>query len=149
MSRAGWIWIGLILIDIGSGALFAARDAGAVWRDFPGYAGGALPPLDRLVAYAPLWLNFTFNQYMIQFVHRLLSIGLWVALAVNVAWTGRGNPSGPASAMLALVTAEMAAGIAALWLGASAAAAFMHEVGAIVLLATAFVTFASPRKKTF
>jgi heme A synthase len=144
MSRAGWLWIGLIVIDIGSGALFSARDAGTAWRDFPGYAGSAAPPLDRLVAYAPLWLNFTFNQYMIQFVHRLLSIGLWIALAANAAWTRDPRRLG----LLALMTAEMAAGIAALWLGASAAASFVHEMGAVMVLAAAFVVLAKPQKTT-
>lgn len=143
MSRAGWVFVGLIVLDIAVGALFAARDAGAVWRDFPGYEAGALPPIDRLVAYAPLWLNLTFNQYMIQFMHRLLSIGLWIALAANAAWTRNPRRLG----LLALVTAQVAVGVAALWLGASAVASFVHQVGAAVLLATAFVAFASAPKE--
>jgi cytochrome c oxidase assembly protein subunit 15 len=141
LRLTGWIWIGLIILDICAGALFAARDATTVWRSFPGYETGVLPPLDRLVAYAPLWLNFTFNQYMIQLVHRLLSIGLWLALIGHLAWTGRRNPRAlaGAAALLVLMTAEMAAGIATLVLGSSAAASLLHEVGAIVLLAGAFV----------
>jgi cytochrome c oxidase assembly protein subunit 15 len=141
LRLTGWVWIGLILLDICSGALFAARDALTVWRSFPGYETGALPPLDRLIAYAPLWLNFTFNQYMIQLVHRVLSIGLWLALIGNVAWTGRRNPRALAGAavLLVLMTAQMASGIATLALGGSAAVSFLHEVGAIFLLAGAFV----------
>jgi cytochrome c oxidase assembly protein subunit 15 len=60
-GRSGWVWIALIILDICSGALFASRDAISVWRSFPGYDTGVFPPLDRLTAYAPLWLNFTFN----------------------------------------------------------------------------------------
>jgi len=100
-----------------------------------------LPPLDRLTTYAPLWLNFTFNQYMIQLVHRVLSIGLWLALLANLIWVSRRHPRALAGAavLFVLVTAEAAAGIATLWLGGSAVASFLHEIGAIVLLAVAFV----------
>src|SRR5580704_8056812 len=141
LGLAGSVWIGLIVLDIGSGALFAARDAATVWRGFPGYETGLLPPLDRLVAYAPLWLNFTFNQYTIQLVHRVLSIGLWVALIGNLIWTGRRSARalGGSAVLLVLVTAQMAAGIAALRLGGPAAASLLHELGAIALLAGAFV----------
>jgi len=142
LSRTGWIWIGLIILDICSGALFASRDAITVWRSFPFYETGVLPPLDRLTAYAPLWLNFTFNQYTIQLVHRVLSIGLWVGLIGNVIWTGRRNPRAllGAAALFVLMTAQMAAGIATLVLGGSAVASFLHEVGAAVLLAGAALT---------
>jgi cytochrome c oxidase assembly protein subunit 15 len=146
LSRTSWVWIGLIILDIGSGALFASRDAISVWRSFPGYEAGVLPPLDRLTSYTPLWLNFTFNQYMIQFVHRMLSIGLWVALVANLIWIGRRNSRAlvGAAVLSVLVTAEMAAGITTLTLGGSAAASFLHELGAILLLAGAFVVLTSP-----
>jgi cytochrome c oxidase assembly protein subunit 15 len=139
LSRAAWIWIGLIILDIASGALFESRDAISVWRSFPGYETGALPPLDRLTAYAPWWLNFTFNQYMIQFVHRLLSIGLWLGLIAYLARTAQRNSRAlaGAAALLAIITAEMAAGIATLAFGGSAAASFLHEIGAVLLLAGA------------
>jgi cytochrome c oxidase assembly protein subunit 15 len=148
LRLTGWVWIGLIILDICSGALFASRDAITVWRGFPGYETGVLPPLDRLIAYAPLWLNFTFNQYMIQLVHRVLSIGLWLALIGNVAWAGRRNRRAVAGAavLLVLMTAEMAAGIATLVLGGSAAASFLHEIGAVALLAGAFVVLSASRQ---
>jgi cytochrome c oxidase assembly protein subunit 15 len=141
LSRAGWLWIALIVFDICSGALFASRDAISVWRSFPWYETGVLPPLDRLTSYTPLWLNFTFNQYMIQLVHRVLSIGLWMALIANVIWTGRRSPRAllGAAVLFVLMSAQMAAGIATLVLGGSAVASFLHEVGATFLLAGTFV----------
>jgi heme a synthase len=136
-GRAGSLWIALIILDLSSGALFASRDAISVWRGFPGYEAGVLPPLDRLTAYAPWWLNFTFNQYMIQLVHRILSIGLWVALIANAVRTGRCRAG--AVALLTLMTAQMGAGVATLVFGGSAVASFLHEVGAVLLLAGAFL----------
>jgi cytochrome c oxidase assembly protein subunit 15 len=146
LSRAGWVWIGLIVLDIGYGALFASRDALSVWRSFPGYETGIFPPLERLMSYAPPWLNFTFNQYMIQFVHRIVSIGLWTGLIAHLIWRGRRDPRARmgAAVLFAFVTAEMAAGITTLMLGGSPAASFLHELGAIVLLAGAFVVLAKP-----
>jgi cytochrome c oxidase assembly protein subunit 15 len=143
LSRAGCLFVGLIVLDICSGALFASRDAISVWRGFPGYDTGMLPPLDRLTAYAPLWLNFTFNQYMIQLVHRVLSVGLWLALFARLIWMRRREPRAwvGAAVLFVLVTAEAAAGIATLRLGGSAVASVLHEVGAAVLLAGALVVF--------
>ena len=148
MNRTGWVWIGLIILDICFGALFASRDAISVWRSFPWYDTGVLPPLDRLTAYAPLWLNFTFNQYMIQLVHRVLSIGLWMALIANVIWTGRRSPRAllGVAVLFFLMSAQMAAGIATLVLGGSAVASFLHEVGAMFLLAGTFVVFTPPHR---
>lgn len=146
-SGAAWLLIALIILDIAAGALFAARDAGPVWRSFPGYDSGALPPFERLTAYAPLWLNLTFNQYMIQLVHRALSLALFVGLAGAAIWTSHRGPRrrGLLAALLRVMIIEMAAGIAALTLGASAAIAFLHEFGAMVLLAIAFVVVARPK----
>jgi cytochrome c oxidase assembly protein subunit 15 len=148
LSRIGCLWIGLIILDIGSGALFASRDAISVWRSFPGYEAGLLPPLDRLTAYAPLWLNFTFNQYMIQLVHRILSIGLWVGLFASVIRTGRRDPRARIgmAALLILMTAQMAAGIVTLVLGGSVASSFLHQVGAVFLLAGTLVVL-MPRRQ--
>jgi cytochrome c oxidase assembly protein subunit 15 len=149
-ARAGglaWLWIAFIIIDIAAGALFAARDATPVWRSFPGYESGLLPPLERLTAYTPLWLDFTFNQYMIQLVHRLLSIGLWLGLAGAAIWTLHRDPRRIAicAVLLGVVTIEMASGIATLVLGTPAVLAFLHEVGPMVLLAITFVTASQPR----
>jgi cytochrome c oxidase assembly protein subunit 15 len=136
VGRAGLLCLALIVLDIGAGALFAARDAGTVWRDSLGYEGSAFPPLDRLLAYTPPWLNLTFNQYTIQLVHRLLSVGLWLVLLGNALRRRNAFALG----LFALVTAELAGGLAALWLG-GAVAAFAHAVGAVLLLCVTAVTF--------
>jgi cytochrome c oxidase assembly protein subunit 15 len=132
-------WAGMILVVLGiaTGALFAARDAAAVWPGFPWYGTGWLPPLDRFTGYTPLWLNLTFNQYTIQLLHRLAAAVLWVALlGVTISMWRRKAPALKAVGMLfALVTAQIATGVATLVLGVPAVPAVVHEVGGVFALA--------------
>ena len=138
-GRLEWLWLGFVVLDIGFGALFAARDAAAAWTTWPGYQGRAFPPLDQLVSYAPVWLNFTFNQYTIQLVHRTLSAGLWIAALWQLfAPIGRAYPMNVAIARFVLITAQMATGIATLVLGVPATLSVVHQVGSICLLAFSF-----------
>jgi len=144
-SLVAWLWAGAILIDIAFGALFMARDAAAVWTSWAGFAD---VPLDRFVAYRPLWLNPVFNPYTIQLVHRALSIGLWVAALGYLVWSGRRNRQSIASAaaLFGVLTTEMAIGIATLALGVPPALSLLHRVGGVVLLAIAF-TLAPTRSR--
>jgi heme a synthase len=133
---AAWLWTGAILLDIAFGALFMARDAAAVWST-PGLSG---VPLDQFVSYRPLWLNFVFNLYAIQLVHRALSTGLWIAALGYLVWSIRRHPQAaiPAAALFGLLTVEMAIGVATLVLGVPPALSLLHRVGSVVLLAIAF-----------
>jgi cytochrome c oxidase assembly protein subunit 15 len=138
--RWEWLWLTLVVLNICFGALFAARDAAAVWTTWPGYNGRVLPPLDQLLAYAPIGLNFTFNQYMIQLVHRALSMALWVAaLWQLVALVGRGFALNVVPLRFLLLTLQMATGIATLVLGVPPVLSVVHQVGPIALLACSFV----------
>jgi heme A synthase len=135
-----WLWLGFIVLDIGFGALFAARDAAGAWTKWLGYQGRAFPPLDQLVSYAPVWLNFTFNQYTIQLVHRTLSAGLWIAaLWQLIAPIGRAYPINLAIVRFVLITAQMVTGISTLLLGVPAVLSVVHQVGSICLLAFSLV----------
>jgi heme A synthase len=134
------VWLALMVLNICFGAFFAARDATAVWTTWPGYNGHLLPPLDQLLAYTPISLNFTFNQYMIQLVHRMLSIGLWVAaLWQFVAFVGRGFAVNAVAVRFLLLTVQMGTGIATLILGVPPVLSIVHQVGPIALLACSFV----------
>jgi len=138
-NRSEWLWLVLVVLNICFGALFAARDAAAVWTTWPGYDGRWLPPLGQLLAYTPIGLNFTFNQYTIQLVHRVLSTGLWVAaLWQFVALVGRGFAVNVVSVRFVLLTVQMATGIATLILGVPPVLSIVHQVGPIALLACSF-----------
>jgi cytochrome c oxidase assembly protein subunit 15 len=134
---AAWLWAGAILIDIAFGALFMARDAAAVWTSWPGI--GELP-LDRFVSYQPLWLNFVFNPYTIQVVHRRLSGVLWIAALAYLIWSIRRRRQSvvPAAGLVGLLTIEMAIGVATLVLGVPAALSVLHRIVGVILLAIAF-----------
>jgi heme a synthase len=135
-----WAGIVLVVAAVATGALFAARDAAAVWPGFPWYETGLLPPLDRFTGYAPLWLNLTFNQYTIQLLHRLAAVVLWVALlgAAISMWRRKAPAFKTVGILFVVVTAEMAAGIATLVLGVPAVPSVVHEVGAVFVLAGVF-----------
>jgi heme a synthase len=135
-------WAGVILAtaSVATGALFAARNAAAVWPSFPGYEGAALPPLDRLGGYTPLWLDLTFNPYAIQLEHRLAALGLWAVLlaVLTVALHRRASAWKAFGALFLIVTMQMASGIATLVLGVPAVPALFHEVGGVIVLAGFF-----------
>jgi cytochrome c oxidase assembly protein subunit 15 len=139
---AAWLWGGALLLDIAFGALFMARDAAAVW---PGL--GDVPPLERFVSYDPLWLNFVFNPYTIQLVHRAVSAGLWVASVHYLISSITRNPEGGAGAiaLFGLMTVQMALGISTLALGIAPLLSILHRVGGVLLLAAAFALPLSAR----
>jgi cytochrome c oxidase assembly protein subunit 15 len=145
-SFAAWLWAGAILIDIAFGALFMARDAGAVWSSWSGF--GEIP-LDRFVSYQPLWLNFVFNPYTIQLVHRVLSVGLWIAALGYVVWSIRRRPQNttPAAALFGLLTIEAVIGVVTLAMGAPPALSLLHRIGGVVVLAVAFTLV--PARRSF
>jgi cytochrome c oxidase assembly protein subunit 15 len=134
---AAWLWGGALLLDIAFGALFMARDAAVVWTTWPGL--GDVPP-DRFVSYSPLWLNFVFNPYTIQLVHRAVSVGLWVAALGWLVRSIRRSPAGVAGAiaLFGLLTAQMALGVAALVPVVPPALSIGHRIGGVLLLAVAF-----------
>jgi cytochrome c oxidase assembly protein subunit 15 len=146
IERHEWLWIAAILVDVWFGALFAARNAAPFWWTWPGYEGHLAPPVGQLLSYSPWWLNFTFNPYMIQLVHRglsglLLVVALWGFASALLRRARAGRPLVRA----ALLTAQMATGIATLLLAVPAPLSIVHQLGPIVLIAASLV----PRLRSF
>jgi heme a synthase len=140
---AAWLWAGAILIDIAFGALFMARDAGAVWSSWLGFGE---VPLDGFISYQPLWLNYVFNPYTINLVHRALSLGLWIAALVYLLRSIQRRPQGvtAATGLFALLTVEAAIGIAILAYGVPPILSVLHRIGGVFLLAVAFTLALAP-----
>jgi heme a synthase len=131
-------WGSAIALDIACGALFEALDARPLWTSFPGYTDGLLPSSDRLFAFHPIWRNLTENGYLVQTCHRVLSIGVWVAAALNVVTTLlRGLPWQRAALLFGLLTLEGVLGVASLQPGQPLVLTIVHETCAIAVLAAA------------
>jgi heme a synthase len=143
---AACLWAGALVVDIAFGALFMARDAAAVWTSWPGIGD---VPFDRFVSYQPLWLNFLFNPYTIQVVHRRLSGVLWISALGCLVWSIRRHPRGVAAAagLFGLLTIEMAMGVATLFLGVPPVLSLLHRIGGVVLLAVAFTLTPWPLRR--
>ena len=140
IDRTEWLWITVILVDICFGGLFTGRNAAAFWWTWPGYEGQVLPPLEQLTSYSPWWLNFTFNPYTIQLVHRSLSEALWIAaLWQLVSSMLRAHHLKQAIVRFVLISVQMFTGVATLFLIAPAALSTVHQVGPIFLLAASLV----------
>jgi heme a synthase len=144
LTMPGAIQIGFatfVALDIAFGALFEATDASVVWTTFPGYADGHLPGSDRLLAFSPLWRNFTENVYLIQACHRVLSIALWIAALAALIWSllRGGRIAGPLL-LAGLITLDGALGIATLKFDVPAALSTAHQAVAVVVLAAALAS---------
>ena len=138
----------LAVLCVVTGALFASRNAAAVWPSVLGYEGAWLPPADRLAGFDPLWLNVTFNPYAIQLLHRLAAVMLWlVLLGAVVAMARRKAPAmWTAAVLLIVVTAEIVSGAAALVLRVPAVPALVHEMGAVLVVAGVLCLLLAPRQ---
>jgi cytochrome c oxidase assembly protein subunit 15 len=147
IDRTEWLWITVILVDICFGGLFTGRNAAAFWWTWPGYEGQVLPPLEQLTSYSPWWLNFTFNPYTIQLVHRSLSEALWIAaLWQLVSSMLRAHHLKQAIVRFVLISVQMFAGVATLFLIAPAALSTVHQVGPIFMLAASLVFLKSSQQ---
>jgi heme A synthase len=140
IHRIEWLWITVILVVICFGGLFTGRNAAAFWWTWPGYEGHVLPPLEELISYSPCWLNFTFNPYTIQLVHRSLSEALWIAalwqVVSSMLWA---HHLKQAIVRFVLISVQMFSGVATLFLIAPAALSIVHQVGPIFMLAASLV----------
>jgi heme a synthase len=137
-TRAGIAFAGLVVLDIAFGALFEATDAAVVWTTFPGYDDALMPSSDRLFAFSPAWRNVTENLYLVQAVHRLLSMALWFAALVwLVAAMWRGESRWRPALLFGLLSLEAALGVATLLQGEPVVLSIAHQAGAVLVLAAA------------
>ena len=137
LSGGAVLWLFVLLVDIGFGALFMARSGTA--------AEGAdlfdVPSFQVLSSYDPWWLNLVFNPYAIHAMHRTLSMALWIAALIYFVWSLQRNGRGAKAAgvLFGLLTVQMALGLATLALAAPALLSTAHRVGAVLTLAAAFL----------
>ncbi|MBK5925803.1 heme A synthase [Rhodobaculum claviforme] len=134
LARLGGVLVALAFLQIVLGALVAGIGAGRAYADWPLMHGVFFPP--EALDMAPLWRNFVENPAMVQFTHRmagyvLLAVGAltWVLAGASPHRATRGGHD----LMMAVLTAQVALGIATVIWGAPWHLAIAHQLTAVLL----------------
>ncbi|MGB8813670.1 MAG: heme A synthase [Paracoccaceae bacterium] len=118
------------------GALVAGIDAGRGYPTWPMMNGQFFPSDAFYVPGRPVWAAFFENPGLVQFIHRMSG---YLLLVFGVVVWLRGRKSAhhatrrAFSAVLAMLVAQMALGIAAALTAAQLPVAITHQVGAVLL----------------
>jgi cytochrome c oxidase assembly protein subunit 15 len=133
--------LALVVVQIYFGALVAGLDAGLAYNTWPLIDGALVPAADRLLFLTPAWRNIFENGLTVQFNHRMLAYGLWIAAMLHAADAARTLRRGPALTgalvLAAAVTIQAAIGIATLLYQTPIALALLHQGMAIGVLTVA------------
>ncbi len=135
--------LGLVLAQIGLGALVAGSRAGLTYNTWPLMDGRFVPPLDDLARLSPAWKNVFENITLVQFDHRMVAYAL-VAFALWHAFAARRQAPGAGAARRAITVAAMALaqaglGIMTLLLVVPVWAGLLHQAFAMMVLSMAAV----------
>lgn len=144
-GAALWLW-GLIFLQILLGGLVAGSRAGFTYNTWPLMDGALIPSLDKLFVVVPWIENFVDNPTMVQFNHRMLAygvlaVGVVQALALRRRLPGAA-PARRATAIAAVLLAQVALGIVTLLLSVPLWAGLAHQALAMVVLVKATVHLA-------
>jgi cytochrome c oxidase assembly protein subunit 15 len=130
--------VGLMLLQIALGALVAGHHAGLVYNTWPLMDGATVPSAATLFPLQPWWANFFETIATIQFAHRIGAYFLVAFAAFHAVAAIRSQPrtrtATLACAILALIVAQAALGIATLLLVVPLWAALAHQGLAVVVL---------------
>jgi cytochrome c oxidase assembly protein subunit 15 len=137
LKFAAWALLGLVSVTIISGAFVAGLDAGHVYNTFPLMDGALIP--EGLGDLSPAYLNVFENITTVQFDHRVLAIGVLVAVGI-FWWRAIPAPLAPSQrlavrALAAVAVIQVGLGISTLLLVVPVPLAALHQAGAVTLLA--------------
>jgi cytochrome c oxidase assembly protein subunit 15 len=128
----------LVLVQIYLGALVAGLDAGLAYNTWPLIDDSFVPEISRLLLLTPAWRNFFENVLTVQFDHRMVAYGLWLAAALHTIDVGRSRGGATAlSGALALATAvtiQATIGILTLLQQVPLPLALLHQGMALIVL---------------
>ena len=131
--------IGLVYLQILSGALVAGHKAGLTYNTWPLMDGRLIPA--GLGALSPWWLNIFDTVVTVQFNHRMLAylvVGLGLVQAVMLGWSQDDEAVRRSALWLAVaLIAQLALGIWTLLAWVPLPLGLAHQAGALVVLAVA------------
>ena len=135
--------LGLVLIQIGLGALVAGARAGLTYNTWPLMDGRFVPPMEHLGRLDPWWKNLFENITTVQFDHRmvadaLLAAAIWHAVKARSLMPGS-KASRRAMALAGLVAMQAVLGVTVLLLVVPISAALLHQAFAMLVLGMAVV----------
>jgi len=133
----------VVLLQIYLGALVAGLDAGLTYNTWPLIDGAFIPSGDSLWFNTPAWRNLFENALTVQFNHRMVAYGLWLAAILHAADVIAGRRGGVvlsgALALAGLVTVQAGIGIVTLLHQVPLPLALLHQITAIVVLTVAVI----------
>lgn len=145
-THANWT-AALVFVMVLLGALVAGLRAGAAYNTFPLMNGHLIPP--EILSLEPWTRNFIYNMATVQFNHRLVAYLLlimvgWLWWRVRRAHSADRARSWANLLLLAMI-GQFLLGVATVLTGVPVALGVLHQLGALVLFATAIVTAHSLR----
>jgi cytochrome c oxidase assembly protein subunit 15 len=141
--------VAAVFVQIFLGGLVAGNDAGLIYNTWPSMNGAILP--DGPLALSPWWRNLFENHGLVQFLHRIGAYALVLVVLGQawIVWTRGGAGRTARATMLAvigLVSAQAAVGVATLLLVVPLGLALVHQGLAVLVLAAAVLHLAAVRR---
>ncbi|MCT4635086.1 MAG: COX15/CtaA family protein [Rickettsiales bacterium] len=134
-SKYGYFSLGLLLLQIISGAFVAGLKAGLVYNTFPLMDGELIP--NGLFIMQPWYLNLFENVTMVQFIHRILGIANLINLLIYCYRIFHLDQNKKIAILLAsIIILQFTLGILTLVLQAPLMLALFHQAIAIILMIT-------------
>jgi cytochrome c oxidase assembly protein subunit 15 len=125
----------LVVMQIFFGALVAGLKAGFIYNTFPKMGATFIPP--GIFSSEPWWKNFLENPVAVQFIHRLLGMGILTLAIALGAFGFLKNMETVKNNLLALtgvVVLQVLLGVTSLLLLIPITLAVAHQLGALILL---------------
>jgi heme a synthase len=125
--------LGLLLLQITSGAFVAGLHAGLVYNSFPLMDGALIP--DGLFIMKPWYINIFENVTLVQFIHRVLGVFNFINLLAYSYKIFTLESGKRLAALLSIcITTQLALGILTLVLQVPLVMALLHQAMAIILI---------------
>jgi cytochrome c oxidase assembly protein subunit 15 len=136
IQRAAGAVVFLVLFQIYLGGLVAGLDAGMAYNTWPLMDGSIVP--SGMLGMDPVWRNFFESAKTVQFIHRMGAYIVFIVVAWHAFSLWRSVPGTPHArrsvALLALVSCQIAFGIATLLTQVQLDLALAHQAVALITL---------------